>query len=50
MEGVDDYLAHLYETGRIGEEALFELSDGRAEDDYQQPEQLHENQPEHQRD
>lgn len=50
MERVDDYLAHLYEIGRIGEEALFELSDGRAEDDYIEPINIHENQPEHERD
>ena len=45
-----DELERLYITGKIPEECLFELSDGRAEDDYLEPVGLYEDIAEHERD
>ena len=45
-----DILEYLYETGLIPEECLFELSDGRAEDDYIEPECIRSDKSEHERD
>lgn len=45
-----DILEYLYETGLIPEQCLFELSDGRAEDDYIEPVSVHADKSEHERD
>ena len=44
-----DTLEYLYESGQIPEECLFELSDGRAEDDNIELVSVYENQSEYER-